>query len=120
MIVAFKQMGLPTYILRPQDFEKGDNSHKQTPTGKEKLIGRCKKVISAKDYKALSENVKWIKSRIENRSEWWIKTTLSEIDSELATIMDAIDGLREIEKFIESHGVIIEVNESKDLLNHPE
>ena len=62
----------------------------------------------------MSEEVKWIKSRIESRSEWWINTVLSQIDSELSNIMKAIDGLKEIEKFIESHGVVIEVDGLKD------
>ena len=114
MIDAFKQMGLPTYVLRPQDFEKSENSHKQTPTGKEKLIGRCKRIISAKDYKRLSDEVQWIKQGIESRSEWWLDTVLSQIDNELSKIMKAIDGLKEIEKFIESHGVVIEVDEPGD------
>ena len=114
MIDAFKQMGLPTYVLRPQDFEKSENSHKQTPTGKEKLIGRCKRIISAKDYKRLSDQVQSIKQGIESRSEWWFDTVLSQIDNELSKIMKAIDGLKEIEKFIESHGVVIEVDEPRD------
>ena len=116
MIDAFKELGLPTYILRPQDFEEGKNSHKQTPAGKEKKIGRCKKVISAKDYKALSENVKWIKSRIESRSEWWLDTVLRQIDGELQHYLKLLDKISEVEEFIKSHGVVIEVDEPIDCL----
>jgi len=117
MIKAFKSMGLPTYILRPQDFEGGHNSHKQTPTGKEKKIGRCKKVISAKDYKILAEEVRWIKQNIESRGKWWVDNVLTEIDKELGRYFNAIDGVKSIEKFIQSHGVVLEVDEPEDIIN---
>ena len=82
MIDAFKQMGLPTYILRPQDFEQSKNSHKQTPTGKEKKIGRCKRVISSKDYAKLVAESKRIKQALESRAEWWFDNILQNIDKE--------------------------------------
>ena len=120
MIDAFKELGLPTYILRPQDFEKGDNSHQQTPTGKEKAIGRCKRVISAKDYKRLSSDIAHLKQGVESRSEWWLNTVLRKIDDELQHYLKILDKISEVEEFIKSHGVVIEVDEPKDLLNHPE
>ena len=116
MIDAFKELGLPTYILRPQDFERGENSHKQTPTGKEKKIGRCKRVISASDYKRLSSEVAHLKQGVESRSKWWLDTVLKEIDNELQHYLKLVDKISEVEEFIKSHGVVIEVDEPIDYI----
>ena len=116
MIDAFKELGLPTYILRPQDFEKGENSHKRTPTGKEKAIGRCKRVISATDYKRLSSDIAHLKQGVESRSEWWLDTVLRQIDGELQHYLKLLDKISEVEEFVKSHGVVIEVDEPIDCL----
>ncbi len=117
MIDALKKAGLPTYIIRPQDFEKGENSHKLTPTGKPKYLGRLKKVISAKDYNNLANEVRRLRSHLDNRSEYWFDTVLTRIDDELKSIFDALDEIKKAEKFLETHGIIIEVDEPKVYLN---
>ena len=116
MIDALKKAGLPTYIIRPQDFEKGGNSHKTTPTGKQKDIGRCKKVISAKDYNRLAQEISNLKNHLNSRSEYWFDRVLSEIDSELASVFDALDKIKKAEKILETHGIIIEVDEPQNHL----
>ena len=119
MIDALKKAGLPTYIIRPQDFEKGESSHDLTPTGKPKHIGRLKKVISAKDYNNLANEVRSLRSHLDSRSEYWFNSILTRIDNELKTIFDALDEIKKAEKFLDTHGIIIEVDEPKVYLNEP-
>lgn len=116
MIDALKKAGLPTYIIRPQDFENSENSHKTTPTGKQKYLGRCKKVISAKDYNGLAQEVRSLRSHLDNRSEYFFDRVLSEIDRELALVFEALDKIKKAEKFLETHGIIIEVDEPQNHL----
>tara|TARA_R100000808_G_scaffold22734_1_gene49661 strand:+ start:420 stop:959 length:540 start_codon:yes stop_codon:yes gene_type:complete len=116
MIKAFKEAGLPTYILRPQDFENPQNSHALTPTGRKKRIGRCKKVISVNDYNKLYKEVLNLKNRLESRSEWWFNELLRKIDEELAEIFNVFDKIKEVEELIKTHGVIVEVDEPNNLI----
>jgi hypothetical protein len=116
MIDALKKVGLPTYILRPQDFENSENSHELTPTGKPKKIGRCKKVISGKDYSLIYNKINEIKNSLESRQEWWFNEILSTIDRELSLIFEALDSIKEAEEFLKCQGIVIEVDKPEDIL----
>ena len=68
------------------------------------------------DYKRLSSEVAHLKQGVESRSKWWLDTVLKEIDNELQHYLKLVDKISEVEEFIKSHGVVIEVDEPIDYI----